>query len=399
MRRTVALVTGLCTVVVLAGVAGATTTRPDPPAGRGVEAPDTLPVGVIDEVNGLLGYLTGPSTRTFRYPGADYVKVHFERVLLLPGDYVTVSDPKGVESYRYPAAEAGRWAMSISGDTAVVTVHSAARRLLGVLGAAALGVHVDRVARGLTVDERRARADRQRAREATRPGATGREESICGRNDSADAVCYRSADPVAYARSKAVVRLLINGTDLCTGWRIGPHNRLMTNHHCFTTSHEAYNTEVWFDYQCAVCGGYETFRPTKVWGNRVLDTDATLDYTLFDVEDFARIQRFGYLEIDPARPRAGQEVYIPQHPGGDPTVIAMSSDESRAGTCAISDPTYDGYAAGTDVSYYCDTEAGSSGSPVLSRDGNRVVALHHFGGCPNSGVRIDLIYQRIRSLI
>ncbi len=37
-----------------------------------------------------------------------------------------------------------------------------------------------------------------------------------------------------------------------------------------------------------------------------------------------------------------------------------------------------------------------SGSPVISRATNRVVALHHFGGCPNSGVRGDLLAVRLR---
>jgi hypothetical protein len=36
---------------------------------------------------------------------------------------------------------------------------------------------------------------------------------------------------------------------------------------------------------------------------------------------------------------------------------------------------------------------------VLSRVTNRVVALHHFGGCPNSGVRGDLLLNRIKALI
>ena len=65
----------------------------------------------------------------------------------------------------------------------------------------------------------------------------------------------------------------------------------------------------------------------------------------------------------------------------------------------MADPLYDGYAKDSDVSYYCDTEGGSSGSPVLSRKTDKVIALHHFGGCPNSGVRIDLIYNKIKSLL
>jgi hypothetical protein len=36
---------------------------------------------------------------------------------------------------------------------------------------------------------------------------------------------------------------------------------------------------------------------------------------------------------------------------------------------------------------------------VLSRKTNKVVALHHFGGCPNSGVRGDLLLARIRSYL
>jgi lysyl endopeptidase len=67
--------------------------------------------------------------------------------------------------------------------------------------------------------------------------------------------------------------------------------------------------------------------------------------------------------------------------------------------CAVEDNAYEGYAADTDLSYLCDTAGGSSGSPVLSRDTDKVIALHHFGGCPNSAVRMDRIYEQIQGLI
>ncbi|MET0493442.1 MAG: serine protease [Actinoplanes sp.] len=349
-----------------------TPTAQDPVGARAPEsaADGRSAIGEVVQVGRLLGY---GSPQRFRYAGATYVKVHFSSLTMQPGDFVTVSDAAGGESYRYSASAAGRWAMSITGDTAVVEVHGSSSQ-----------VKIDKIARGFS--------------RPAQSGLTGREESLCGGDQSKDAVCYRSADPVAYTRSKAIARLLINGTELCTGWRVGAGNRMLTNHHCFSTSADAYETEVWFNYQCAKCGGYNVFRPTKVWGDKVVATDATYDYTLFTVENFRAVRKFGYLTLDPARPARKQELYIPQHPAGEPTRIAGSLGD-KAGTCAVVDPASDGYAPRSDVSYYCDTEGGSSGSPVLSRKTHKVVAIHHFGGCPNSGVRGDLVSAKIKSYL
>ncbi|MEV6492450.1 serine protease [Actinoplanes sp. NPDC051633] len=356
-------------------------------------------VGELLEVSRLLGYGSGPQKETFRYPGASYVKLHFDRMTMLPGDYVTVSNPAGTESYRYDAPKLleqghGRWAMSVTGDTAVLEVHRGVdplgtRALLGKLG-----VNVDQVARGFSRTEQKGVPEES----LSAPGRTGREESVCGADTSADAVCYRTKDPMAYTRSKAVARLLIDGTELCTAWRVGAKNRMLTNNHCFSDSGAAYDTEVWFNYQCATCGGYDTYQPTKVWGDKVLATNRDYDYTLFTLDNFASVQKFGHLELDATRPAKGTQLYVPQHPAGDPTRIAGAAGD-RAGNCAVDNPAYDGYAAQSDVSYFCDTEGGSSGSPVLSRRTNRVVALHHFGGCPNSGVRADLLLQKLKSAL
>ncbi|MET3428406.1 hypothetical protein BJ973_007618 [Actinoplanes tereljensis] len=358
-------------------------------------------VGELVRVDRLLGYLgRGPQKETFRYPGASYVKLHFKRMAMLPGDYLTVANADGTESYRYDAPKVletgsvNKWAMSVTGDTAVLEMHRAANPMGAGNLLGALGVGVDRVARGFSRDEQ----SRQPESQLIPPGRTGREESVCGADTSKDAVCYRSADPVAYTKSKAIARLLINGTELCTGWRVGIKNRMLTNNHCFTTSSAAYETEVWFNYQCATCGGYDVFQPTKVWGKEVLSTDHTYDYTLFTVDNFDAIKKFGFLQLDTARPAKNQELYVPQHPAGEPTRIAGSLGD-KAGNCSVTDPGYTGYTAASDVAYYCDTEGGSSGSPVLSRKTNKVVALHHFGGCPNSGVRGDLLAAKLRTLL
>ena len=145
--------------------------------------------------------------------------------------------------------------------------------------------------------------------------------------------------------------------------------------------------------------GIENSAPTIQGGTvRVDEMDKCAHYRHWRT-DFDLVQKFGYLELDLRRPGQGEELYIPQHPTGAPAMIAVASDRDQAGNCAVDNPAYDGYDTDTDVSYYCDTEGGSSGSPVLSRLTNKVVALHHFGGCPNSGVRMERIFTQIQSLL
>jgi hypothetical protein len=296
------------------------------------------------------------------------------RLLKLPGDAPVTYDESG-----------GFWAMSVHGDTAVVTLRSAAERVTGspeLADLSSYGFAIDKVARGLTSEDEP-------------PAGPGNEESICGGDDKEDAVCYKSDYPAEYAKSRPVARLLIGGTNLCTAWRIGPDNRMITNHHCFSRAYEARRTEVWFNYDCTTCGGNDIGRVSKVVGTDVLATDRGLDYTLFTVSNFDSIKGFGYLELDNRRADRGEEVYIPQHPNGDPKQLAIHSDSDPRGACRIEDPSYPGYFDGSDASYRCDTAPGSSGSPVLSRATDKVIALHHFGGCPNSGVRADLLYREI----
>ncbi|WP_433082620.1 trypsin-like serine peptidase [Dactylosporangium sp. CA-052675] len=413
MRRKSLLVAGVCALlgVTGAGVAMASSGSPQPPRApaaapqlrlfhdvSGLEEPGATQTGVLESVTG--GSIEQAASRTFAYAGADYVKVHFSRLALGDGDKVVVSDASGAEHYEYTAEElsgSDNWTMSVSGDRAVVGVRKAGKDVFGIRSRlAGMGVTVDKVARGQTATER-ARADAERRAALA---AAPHEESICGRtNETENAACYKSSDPVAYANSKPVARLLINGVELCTAWRVGTQNRMLTNHHCFTTTREARSTEVWFNYECARCDGGSTLRPVKVMGDQVLATDDILDYTLFSVKNFAQIQQFGYLQIDDRAPVRGEELYIPQHPRGAPTVITTQDSTERSGNCAVSDPSYDGYAANTDMSYFCDTDGGSSGSPVISRRTNKVIALHHFGGCPNSGVRIDRIAAQLRNLM
>ncbi|MCC3762704.1 serine protease [Glycomyces sp. TRM65418] len=346
-----------------------------------------IDVGQVEELTESLTYADGADTVKVSGPDAGYVKVHFERLLLNAGDYVTVSSPDGSESYRYEESMVDRWATSITGDTAIVELHRGDDAPVS----AALGAVIDKAAYGFApdvVDDLVAeRTDRSRP-----------EESICQGDEKRPSACYRTSYPEVVDRSEPVARLLIDGTVLCTAFRVGEANRLLTNNHCFKETWEAQQTEVWFGYDCVACGTTLANAPVKVTGAQVLATSKSLDYTLFTVDDFDRIERFGHLELAKGAARRGEAIYIPQHPAGRPTEIAMDSAVD-GGNCVVKQAVYDGYVAGSDIAYYCDTEFGSSGSPVLSRDTHEVIALHHFGGCPNSGVNAQLIKAEIGHLI
>jgi hypothetical protein len=136
-----------------------------------------------------------------------------------------------------------------------------------------------------------------------------------------------------------------------------------------------------------------------VTGGSLLQTDAVLDYTLFDtLGDSSSIP---CLPLDNRLASLSERIYIPGHPSGGPKTLAIASThpQNPAGVCEVDASPYAGNAPDTDIAYYCDTSDGSSGSPVLSGLTNKVVALHHFGGCLNSGVRMDLIIPQISSIL
>src|SRR5262245_16476200 len=119
VRRTIGLLTAAVALVVTAGVGyaaaggvakptvemGAATVTPEELADlRAAAANGPQPVGTLERVTRQLDYL-GKRTMTLTFPGASYVKVHFSRLAMLPGDYVTVSDPDRREVFTYRGNE------------------------------------------------------------------------------------------------------------------------------------------------------------------------------------------------------------------------------------------------------------------------------------------------------
>lgn len=332
-------------------------------------------------------------------PDAAYIKVNFSEVELPIGYTLEVSNRDGTEVYRYTSGKRDEFtvdeslgqdgkrsfsAMSITGNTAIVRVvgkseSKAAPRV--VIGSYFEGYPED------VMPELKSRGLLSR---------TPQNKSICGVDDKRDVACY-STTSLPYTKSGPIARLLIGGSSLCIGWRVGSGDRMLTNNHCFTTSSQARATEVWFNYQRSSCGSTTNAATTKVAGSSVLKTNSTLDYTLFTVASPSTISGFGFLSLDVRAPVTNETIFIVQHPAGKPKQIGSISDRDGSVGCRVNVASATGGATGSDLGYFCDTEGGSSGSPVLARSSGKVIGLHHLGGCTNQGVRIDRIWPQISS--
>ena len=288
-----------------------------------------------------------------------------------------MSRPDGAQVHAYPDESAfttdenpGFWALSIIGDTAVITLHAQPVEDAAEILRAGLGLRIDR----------------HRAGEPLAPL-----KFIQGYNDLQDVACYANTHPVEFDRSRAVARLLLdNGMSSCTGWRIkcAATGHVLTNQLCITNQADVNAAEIWFDYQAMTCDG-ESGIPVIVTGDEFLEDDRRKGFALFTVDDVDRIQGFGFLEPDERMPRVGEEIYIPQHPRGRPKEFGIDSDV-EGGACRIME------ALGRQAKYECDTDFGSFGAPVLARRTHQVIALDHFGGAfSNRGIRMDRIWPRI----
>ncbi|GLT19726.1 peptidase [Vibrio zhanjiangensis] len=340
-------------------------------------ADTALPV-IADEVKYTLSHselkmLTDHGLgQTVKHQGASFIKLHFKKLSLPQGALLRVKSPTTGEMVEYDKSQIDWFAQSISGDSLVIELVANAK---GHYGQFELDYYM--AGRDIALQE----------------AAT---LSTCGENERRDVACWEGSHPDKVAWSAPVARLLINGRSLCTAWRVGPSNHMFTNNHCVDNASELKNTEVWFNYQRTSCNG-SMATTVKVMGNELLSTDYTLDYTLFTVDDFSKISSFGYLGLDASEPVFGNGIYIPQHGSGNPKELSIESDKNGSGMCQIDLASANGRGTDTDTGYFCDTIGGSSGSPVLTTANNKAIALHHFGGCENQGVKISKIWPKVAS--
>lgn len=336
-----------------------------------------------------------PKIMKIQRTGASFIKVHFSRLIIPQGSYIEVKSPDGSQVHRYGNDAPSLFtlrdgdngttsfsALTIFGDAAIVELIDPNETAVNY------HIEIDSIMQGLPESE----LDDPHFEPVTNNPTP---LSTCGANERIDVACYEDSHPVEFERSRPVARLLINGSASCSAWRVGESNRMFTNNHCISGTSGPSRTEVWFNYQKSGCNSGSTSGRVIVTGDELLATNEGHDFTLFTVKNFEQIEQFGYFGLDVRDPVEQERIFIPQHGRGQPKQLSIVSDENSDGLCRVDVTLADGSAPNTDMGYMCDTIGGSSGSPVVAADTNNVIALHHFGGCPNQGVLINQIWPQV----
>ncbi|GLE01310.1 hypothetical protein PINS_up010140 [Pythium insidiosum] len=324
------------------------------------------------------------SEHVISYPGAQYIAVRFDSFNLPERDEVVIRNRDFSVAYTYSGKGrngAGAFFATFVPNDEVIVQYISRNKEFGATNQ--YGFKIPAFARGL----------------APRPI-----ETICGRDDSRPAKCFQNGTlydelPLAYERAKAVARLLINGTSLCTGWLAGSEGHMITNHHCIDDPALVDNTDIEFEAESASCQE-ECKKQLGCKGTIVTSASAFVtnnqehDYAVVKLPESLNLKKYGFLQLREDGPVIGEEIYIPQHPVGWAKRIASKIE---GGENAYIQTVHGVKTCGNNqVGYAADTQGGSSGSPVLAWADNYVVSLHHCGGCENQGVDIRDVIADLR---
>lgn len=190
----------------------------------------------------------------------------------------------------------------------------------------------------------------------------------------------RDKDVSAYADNVAIMGVARSVAKLsfptgkklatCTGFMVTA-DLLLTNHHCVSTIDTCFGTVAIFGYQRNTAG---LVQATKQYDCiAVIATSKERDYSLLQIDGSPGAE-WGVLRFARSSALADrQALYMVQHPSGEPKRVALDD-------CNASTPKAAGAVVSlmSDFGHKCDTESGSSGSPVLDLS-HHVVGLHHLG--------------------
>jgi len=194
-----------------------------------------------------------------------------------------------------------------------------------------------------------------------------------GRSDACEIDLNCSANPDYLRASRSVARLLVAGTELCTGVMVnntGNVSRayMLTANHCIETQSHATNTIFVLNYRSPSCDGPDMTNTYTISGSLLRATNPEIDFTLVELSQFPSLVArpwFAGWDITSSTPA---NTFTLHHPEGD--VMKLSIDNNVPVTASY--PVSGFVSAGFWRVLRWDlgtTERGSSGAPLFDQNG------------------------------
>lgn len=197
------------------------------------------------------------------------------------------------------------------------------------------------------------------------------------------------------SEKRSVCRLIVNGTELCTGFLVNntsQQNRalLVTAEHCIENDDQAAKTIFVFGYESPWCDGPDGRTLHSISGSSLLARNKAIDFSLVELSSFPPVTFKPYLAGWDVRGSIPLKSAVIHHPQGDVKKITL--DDNSPQTSSFLDFTANGFwkvlqwEKGT-------TESGSSGAPLFDEN-KRVIGILS-GGEAECGRSVNDYFSRL----
>ena len=194
-----------------------------------------------------------------------------------------------------------------------------------------------------------------------------------GRSESCevDLNCSTNGNYLLSARS--VVRMLIGGSDLCTGVMVNNTGSdykayVLTANHCIETSQLATSTIFVFNYISPWCDGPDLTNLHSISGSLLRATNPDIDFSLVELNQFPSLVYRPYFAGWDITTTVPTNTYTLHHPEGDVMKISIDDNSPITASYPLSGYVTNGFWRILRWEMGA-TEPGSSGAPLFDTDG------------------------------
>ncbi len=204
-------------------------------------------------------------------------------------------------------------------------------------------------------------------------GLEGIKDIYYGRSGDCEVDINCSTNPNYLKAARSVVRLLVAGSELCTGVLVNNTGSeykayVLTANHCIDTATQAANTIFVFNYQSPWCDGPDLTNMHSLAGSLLRAENPDIDFTLLELNQFPSLVYKPYFSGWDITATVPSNTYTLHHPEGD--VMKISIDDNAPVSTSYPIPGYVSNSFWRILRWEMGaTEPGSSGGPLFDQNG------------------------------